>query len=336
MEAKNIKLFNQGDMIFEAGAYESWMYDICKGSVGIYAGYGSAEEKLLVELKAGQHFGEIGLIGCYPRSATAVALEDGVELAVVAMDQLGVYFRNRPDMLLSIMRTLSKRTRLLTQDYMDVCRTIAEAAEAAKKGEAKSSGLKAKIAKFVSDYIKPCFMSPSVDFDIDSYMLDSTKANGGTSKYGRNELIFRQGDAASCMYDIRQGSVGIYVDYGKASQKLLTELGEDSFFGEMGMIDSEPRSATAVSHDDNTVLKMITAADFPAFIEERPAKVLMLVQQMCTRLRDLTQDYMDACRNVAEATKAEEADASIWMAGALNKYIDDYYRIGDSGNSLFM
>ena len=74
MEKQN---FNKGEIIFKQGQFATTMYDICAGTVGIYAAYGTAEEKKLAELGEGEIFGEMGLIECYPRSATAVALKDG-------------------------------------------------------------------------------------------------------------------------------------------------------------------------------------------------------------------------------------------------------------------
>ena len=43
--------FRKGDIIFEEGDLEDWMYEIRKGMVGIYAGYGTPEEKELTALE---------------------------------------------------------------------------------------------------------------------------------------------------------------------------------------------------------------------------------------------------------------------------------------------
>ena len=44
----NVKLLKKGEMIFKEGDLELCMYNICRGSVGIYANYGKEDEKLLV------------------------------------------------------------------------------------------------------------------------------------------------------------------------------------------------------------------------------------------------------------------------------------------------
>ena len=66
----------------------------------------------------------------------------------------------------------------------------------------------------------------------------------------RTEIIFNEGDKSDRMYDIRHGRVGIYANYGTKEEKLLTELTKDQFFGEMGIIEGYPRSATAVALGD--------------------------------------------------------------------------------------
>ena len=44
MEKKTLK---KGEVIFEQGKFEDWMYDTIQGRVGIYAGYGTEDEKLV-------------------------------------------------------------------------------------------------------------------------------------------------------------------------------------------------------------------------------------------------------------------------------------------------
>lgn len=113
--------FNKGDVIFRQGEYAATMYDICAGSVGIYADYQTPDEKQLAVLPAGEVFGEMGLIECYPRSATAVAMEDGTKLQVIDDAEFSAYFKDQPERLLEIMRQISARIRERTEDYKAAC-----------------------------------------------------------------------------------------------------------------------------------------------------------------------------------------------------------------------
>ena len=142
------KEYASGQIIFKQGDYSDCMYDILSGKVGVYSAYGTQEEKLVAELGAGQLLGEMGMLEYYPRSATAVALEEGTSLAAITEDELSVYFRDKPEKLLMIMRQLSQRLRETTQKYADACRVVYETAEAEKTGEEKSGKLMDRIERF--------------------------------------------------------------------------------------------------------------------------------------------------------------------------------------------
>ena len=127
----------------------------------------------------------------------------------------------------------------------------------------------------------------------------------------KGEIIFRQGDASTCMYDVFWGKVGIYANYGTPEEKLLTTLETEQFFGEMGMIEGLPRSATAVALTSDTKVLVITPESFQSYFQERPVKVLLIMQNMGRRLRKLTEEYLEACRTVAKSAEAERAGAEI-------------------------
>ena len=81
-------------------------------------------------------------------------------------------------------------------------------------------------------------------------------------KYKKGEIIFREGDPGHSMYDINWGTVGIFTGYGTPEERKLAELRSEDVFGEMGILDQAPRSATAVALEDDTYLFVITESDF--------------------------------------------------------------------------
>lgn len=124
--------------------------------------------------------------------------------------------------------------------------------------------------------------------------------------YKKGEIIFRQGDDAKTMFTIFWGRVGIFLDYGTEHERLLTELECDGFFGEMGLIDHEPRSATAVSLAKDTRLLELDEASLANIFQEKPAKVLMVMQGLASRLRTLTRDYIAVCKTASELVGVEK------------------------------
>lgn len=122
--------------------------------------------------------------------------------------------------------------------------------------------------------------------------------------YRPGEVIFRQGDPGACMYDIQFGKVGIFLNYGKADEKKLAELMTDEIIGEMGLLDHAPRSTTAVALAEETTIDVITEKDFYDYFRKNPSKILLLVQQMCSRLRKTTKDYLAVCDTLYETVEA--------------------------------
>jgi CRP-like cAMP-binding protein len=118
--------FNKDQIIFCQGENASVMYDIISGKIGIYTDYQTEQEKKIAELDSGEVFGEMGLIEYWPRSATAVALEDGTVVTELGEDDLKEYLKDKPEKLLVVMRQLSRRIRETTQNYVNVCRTVNE------------------------------------------------------------------------------------------------------------------------------------------------------------------------------------------------------------------
>ena len=122
------KMFQKGALIFREGDTADCMYAVNSGRVGVYAAYGTAEEKLLAEYTQDQYFGEMGLLEHAPRSTDAVAMENNTCLEAVNEESFLGYFREHPQQVLQIMQQLSWNLRKTSRDYAETCRRIAELA----------------------------------------------------------------------------------------------------------------------------------------------------------------------------------------------------------------
>lgn len=138
------------------------------------------------------------------------------------------------------------------------------------------------------------------------------------------EVIFKEGSYEGCMYELLEGTVGIFTHYGEADEKCLTELkaGNNTCFGEMGLLEAKPRSATAVAMEDVRVT-VVTGEEFGTFFEAHPERVYAVMTQMGSRIRELSKDYLDACRASAELveTKGQKKEKSGWFKVQLNKIL---------------
>ena len=155
-----------------------------------------------------------------------------------------------------------------------------------------------------------------------------------TRSYKKGTVLFRKGDPGDVMYDILQGSIGIYFDYGGPDETQIAVLSAGELFGEMGLLNEAPRSADAVVLENGTELMPVSEADFFAYFRLNPAKVLQLMQQMSGRLRQTTADYLDACRTVYETVEAERAGKkkSLTLKERILKFCNLYREYGARAN----
>ena len=87
---------------------------------------------------------------------------------------------------------------------------------------------------------------------------------------------------------------------------MLAQRRGDEIIGEMSFVDEVPHSVTAVALDGETKLGVITRETFSFYLHERPERVIDVIQNMCRRIRDITNDYIDARRALAEVNKPKE------------------------------
>ena len=156
-----------------------------------------------------------------------------------------------------------------------------------------------------------------------------------TKLYQCGTVICREGEPGDCMYEIETGKVGVYHDYGGPNEKLIAELFGGKMFGEMGLVDHAPRSATVVAADENTVITTITEEDFFEYYRENPTKVLDIIQQMCHRLRETTKNYIEACHTVYDTveTKKSGEKKSKSLLERINKLREAFSRAGSHQDS---
>ncbi len=141
--------FQMGDVIFNQGDDGDKMYEIKSGLVGIYVNYGTENERCLVELGEGKYFGEMAMIEEVPRSATAVAFQE-TEVETISKEDFVCYLAIHTDIALSIMTQLSGRLRNLTEDYIDVCKTMSEVI--AEGMTSKKPSLWERMKKYAAEY----------------------------------------------------------------------------------------------------------------------------------------------------------------------------------------
>jgi CRP-like cAMP-binding protein len=92
-------------------------------------------------------------------------------------------------------------------------------------------------------------------------------------------VIFREGDEAKELYVIKDGEVRLQI-----GNRTIIELGADNIFGEMALIDSEPRSATAIAITD-VELVPVSEKQFLFLVSQTPYFALKVMRVLAKRLR---------------------------------------------------
>ena len=142
--------------------------------------------------------------------------------------------------------------------------------------------------------------------------------------FKKGEVIFRQGEQESGFYQVLSGCVGIFLDYGQEQELKLTEVTENQFFGEMAVIESYPRSATAVSLSDDTKVLEVAGDEVRDFLSQNPDNILALMRHLGDRLQDLTKDYNDVTEVINEMKACEKKDRSESLIKRIKKYVAAY------------
>ena len=103
-------------------------------------------------------------------------------------------------------------------------------------------------------------------------LMQEEEAEAGT-------VLFKEGDVGDCMYIIYKGDVKIHK--GSTTLAILTEK---DVFGELSLLDSETRSATATADTDCFLFK-IDQEPFYELLESRPEIAKGFIKILCQRLR---------------------------------------------------
>jgi CRP-like cAMP-binding protein len=101
--------------------------------------------------------------------------------------------------------------------------------------------------------------------------------------YPEGEVIIREGDHGEEMFLIVEGEIEIH-----RKSKPLAVLKSHDYFGEMSILDNEPRSATATARADCLLLR-IRQSDFYDILERHFNVALTIIHTLTGRLREMNQ-----------------------------------------------
>ncbi len=111
--------------------------------------------------------------------------------------------------------------------------------------------------------------------------------------FRRGEIVFHKGDPGQSLFLIVHGQVRIVLPSPAGEEVILGVLDAGDCFGEMALIDGQPRSATVVAIEPTETL-MVRREDFMQIVMAQPRIAIDLLQLLARRLRDTDELVEDA------------------------------------------
>jgi signal transduction histidine kinase len=111
--------------------------------------------------------------------------------------------------------------------------------------------------------------------------------------YPKGTIIFRENDPGDCFYILKSGRVVLTkkINIEEETSGELIFFQPYEYFGELALIDDEPRSGTVTVTEDASLLK-IKKVDFLAICKDYPTVLFSIVKTMSRRLRDTNERYV--------------------------------------------
>ena len=102
--------------------------------------------------------------------------------------------------------------------------------------------------------------------------------------YPKGSVILFEDDPGDALYVVASGQVKVVLIGEDGREVILSVLGEGTFFGEMALLDDEPRSAHVIAMEDSVVLAL-RREDFRARLRASPEVGIALLKELSRRLR---------------------------------------------------
>jgi len=102
--------------------------------------------------------------------------------------------------------------------------------------------------------------------------------------YPKNSVILFEDDPGDALYVVATGQVKVVLIGEDGREVILSVMGPGEFFGEMSLLDDEPRSAHVIAMEDSSLV-VLRREDFEGILSQTPGIALALLREMSRRLR---------------------------------------------------
>ena len=115
--------------------------------------------------------------------------------------------------------------------------------------------------------------------------LDVVRSVATEKQYPKNAVVLTEGEMGDSLYMIQSGKVKVFIGDQDGREMILKLLGPGDFFGEMSMIDKQPRSASVTTLEGSVFLVM-SHSSFEKCIEQVPRIATIVMRILAQRVRE--------------------------------------------------
>lgn len=108
-----------------------------------------------------------------------------------------------------------------------------------------------------------------------------------THSYPKNTIVINEGDVSNSLHVIIEGRVKIFRANEEGREIVLNLQGPGEYFGEIALLDAEPRSASVITLE-RCRIAILSKADFENFLLANPPVMMNILRNAIARLRALT------------------------------------------------
>src|SRR6059058_5987986 len=121
--------------------------------------------------------------------------------------------------------------------------------------------------------------------ELDERELASIATVAKTRRYAKDDAVFHADESGDVFCLIREGKVKVTMISPEGKEIILSMMGPGDFFGEMALLDNEPRSATVIATETLDVLT-IWRSDFLQILQENFTITRKVFAELSRRLRN--------------------------------------------------
>src|SRR5213075_2992205 len=115
--------------------------------------------------------------------------------------------------------------------------------------------------------------------------LELVRSLAAEKHYPKNAVVLTEGEMGDALYLIQSGKVKVFIGDQDGREMILKILGPGDFFGEMSMIDKQPRSAS-ITTLESAVFLVLSHSAFEKCIEKIPRIANMVMRVLAQRVRE--------------------------------------------------